>query len=200
MKGLTNIQKSVLTFIKKHVDAGLPLPSLREIAGHFGFGHTTARFHLMALERKGFIKKRSQRVSDYMIAEDHFNSPSTFDLVATIPAGTPLTIFEDTKDTFTVDKNFFGGGQLKAVYISGESMSGDSISDGDIGIIRLQKDWNKRDIVAVRVNGDEITLKRVRIKKNTVELIPSNPEFPVRRFPAEEVEIVGKLVGIIRKT
>jgi repressor LexA len=52
----------------------------------------------------------------------------------------------------------------------------------------------------VRVNGDEITLKRIRIKKNIVELIPSNPEFPVRRFPAEEVEVVGKLVGIIRKT
>jgi SOS-response transcriptional repressor LexA len=43
-------------------------------------------------------------------------------------------------------------------------------------------------------------LKRIRIKKNTVELIPSNPEFPVQRFPAGEVEIVGKLVGIIRKT
>ncbi len=200
MKGLTNIQKSVLTFIEKYVDAGLPLPSLREIASHFGFGHTTARFHLMALEKKGFIKKRSQRVSDYMIAEDHSDIPSTFDLVATIPAGTPLAIFEGKEDTFTVDKNFFGGGQLKAVYISGDSMSGDSISDGDIGIIRLQKDWNKRDIVAVRVNGDEITLKRIRIKKNTVELMPSNPEFPVRRFPAEEVEIVGKLVGIIRKT
>ena len=200
MKGLTSIQNSVLSFIKKHVDAGLPFPSLREIAGYFGFGHTTARFHLMALERKGYINKRSQRTSDYMLAEDHFNSPSTFDLVATIPAGTPLAIFESTKDTFTVDQNFFGGGQLKAVYISGESMTGDSISDGDIGIIRLQKDWNKRDIVAVRINGDEITLKRIRIKKNIIELIPSNPEFPVRRVSAEEVEIVGKLVGIIRKT
>jgi repressor LexA len=200
MKGLTNIQNSVLTLINKYVDAGLPLPSLREIAGHFGFGHTTARFHLMALERKGFIKKRGQRVSDYMIAEDRSNIPGTFDLVATIPAGTPLAIFEGKEDTFTVDSNFFGGGQLKAVYISGDSMSGDSISDGDIGIIRLQKDWNKRDIVAVRVNGDEITLKRIRIKKNVVELIPSNPEFPVRSFPVEEVEVVGKLVGIIRKT
>jgi len=200
MKGLTNIQKSVLRFIKKHVDAGLPTPSLREIAGYFGFRHTTARFHLLALERKGYINKRSQRVSDYFLAEDQSNSTNTFDLVATIPAGTPLAIFEGTKDTFTVDHNFFGGGQLKAVYISGESMTGDSISDGDIGIIRLQKEWNKRDIVAVRVNGDEITLKRIRIKKNIVELIPSNPEFTVRRLPAQEVEIVGKLVGIIRKT
>ena len=200
MKGLTNIQNSVLTFITKHVDAGLLFPSLREIAGHFGFGHTTARFHLMALERKGFIKKRNQRVSDYMLAEDHFNSPSTFDLVATIPAGIPLAIFEGTKDTFSVDHNFFGGGQLKAVHISGESMTGDSISDGDIGIIRLQKDWNKRDILAVRVNGDEITLKRIRVKKNIIELISSNPEFSVRRVPVEQVEVVGKLVGIIRKT
>ncbi len=200
MKGVTNIQNSVLTFITKHVDAGLPFPSLREIAGHFGFGHTTARFHLMALERKGFIKKRNQRVSDYMLAEDHFNSPSTFDLVATIPAGIPLAIFEGTKDTFSVDHNFFGGGQLKAVHISGESMTGDSISDGDIGIIRLQKDWNKRDILAVRVNGDEITLKRIRVKKNIIELISSNPEFSVRRVPVEQVEVVGKLVGIIRKT
>jgi len=51
----------------------------------------------------------------------------------------------------------------------------------------------------LRIEG-EITLKRIRKNHDRIELLPSNAEFPVRSVPAEQVEILGKLVGIVRKT
>ncbi len=54
MHELTSIQQQVYDYTRQILEQGLPFPSLREIAGHFGFKHTTARFHLKALEKKGY--------------------------------------------------------------------------------------------------------------------------------------------------
>lgn len=283
MKGLTKIQHQVYTFVSEQVKQQQPFPSLREIAAQFGFTHTTARFHLKALEKKGYIRQREQRLGDYLLQhtdqgkseqrkneygeyEEHKQHPNNlgtealnsfnpsghtssqaetaycFELVASIPAGIPATAYEESPEFFSVDNDFFGGGEIKALRVKGESMTGDAISDGDIALIRLQNEANQRDIVAVRVDT-EITLKRLRynterdeirteIVENTenvdssnraervediddiddiesierigrvkrIELIPSNPDFAIRSVVADQVEILGRLVGIIRKT
>jgi repressor LexA len=175
---------------------------LREIAQHFGFQHTTARFHLKALEKKGYVQQRSQRVSDYLLpellpAQDEMHAGS-FNLVARIPAGTPSPVFDETPESFSVTHNFFGGGDILGLTVVGDSMSGDSIADGDIAMIKRQQEANKGDILALRIE-DEITLKRLQIKSDKAHLLPSNPEHPVRVVPAASLEILGKLVGIIRK-
>jgi predicted ArsR family transcriptional regulator len=69
MESLTDIQQKVYDYTRQAIREGRPFPSLRDIATRFGFQHTTARFHLKALEKKGYIRQRSQRVSDYMLAE-----------------------------------------------------------------------------------------------------------------------------------
>ena len=200
MQDLTPIQNDVLAFVKRQVEAELPFPSLREIAGHFGFTHTTARFHLKALEKKGYIRQREQRISDYVLTQASSPKPAgMFALVASIPAGERASVYEETADMFAVDRDFFGGGNIQALTVRGDSMSGDAIADGDIAMLRLQQDASPGDILAVRVE-DEITLKRIRRNDDRIELLPSNPDFPVRSVPAEQVEILGKLVGIIRKT
>jgi len=208
MKQLTQIQYDVYDFVSTVVKEHQPFPSLREIANHFGVTHTTARFHLKALERKGYIRQREQRLGDYLLEEsvtatnesfEHKTTSACFELVASIPAGIPATAYEESTELFSVDNDFFGGGDIKALRINGESMAGDAISDGDIAMIRLQKEANKRDILALRI-GTEITLKRLRKTADKIELIPSNPDFSIRVVAAEEVEVLGRLVGIIRKT
>lgn len=199
MHELTTIQQQVYDYTRQMLAQGLPFPSLREIAGHFGFKHTTARFHLKALEKKGFIKQRQQRVSDYLLAEEPKAPQSGFMLVAKISAGAPMPVFDETSESFSVDHDFFGGGDIRGIRVSGESMTGDSIADGDIAMIKLQKDANKGDILAVRID-DEITLKRIKLVGDAFQLLPSNPEFPVREVPAQSLQIIGKLVGVIRKT
>ena len=198
METLTEIQQSVYDYTRQALKQGQPFPSLREIAGHFGFQHTTARFHLKALEKKGYIRQRSQRVSDYMLAEEETASGETFDLIARIPAGAPLPVFDETRESFSVTHDFFGGGDILAIRVVGDSMSGDSIAEGDIAMIRRQQEANKNDILALRIE-DEITLKRVELHGDEAHLLPSNPEHSIRVVPARQLEILGKLVGIIRK-
>jgi len=198
MHELTAIQQQVYDYTRQILEQGLPFPSLREIANQFGFKHTTARFHLKALEKKGYIKQRTQRVSDYLLAEDS-NQQQDFILVAKISAGAPMPVFDESSETFSVNHEFFGGGDIRGIRVSGESMTGDSIADGDIAMIKLQKDANKGDILAVRID-DEMTLKRIRLNGDTCQLIPSNPDFPIRDVPARDLQIIGKLVGVVRKT
>ena len=200
MQSLTDIQQAVYDYTRQAIEQGRPFPSLRQIANHFGFQHTTARFHLKALEKKGFIRQRSQRVSDYLLAaepEAEYNGDS-FDLVARIPAGAPLPVFDETRESFSVTRDFFGGGDILAIRVTGDSMAGDAIADGDIAIIRRQREANKGDILALRIE-DEITLKRMRLENDRARLLPSNPEHAERVVPANQLEILGKLVGIIRK-
>ena len=209
METLTDIQQAVYDYTRDALQQGLPFPSLREIAQHFGFQHTTARFHLKALEKKGYVRQRSQRVSDYLLPDLSDNlshnlaheieaHPGSFDLVARIPAGVPSPVFDETPQSFSVTHDFFGGGDILGLTVVGDSMSGDSIADGDIAMIKRQQEANKGDILALRIE-DEITLKRLQIKADKAHLLPSNPEHSVRVVPAASLEILGKLVGIIRK-
>ena len=212
MQILTAIQQAVYDYTRQVLEQGLPFPSLREIASQFGFKHTTARFHLKALEKKGFIRQRSQRVSDYLLTDGFTDEglrqqgamfeqfrPEQFRLAARIPAGTPSPVFDEASESFSVNRDFFGGGDIQAIRVAGESMSGDSIADGDIAMIKLQSEANKGDILAVRIE-DEITLKRIKLVGDRCQLIPSNPEFSIREVPARHLQIIGKLVGVIRKT
>jgi repressor LexA len=202
MESLTDIQKAVYDYTRQVLRLGQPFPSLRDIASHFGFQHTTARFHLKALEKKGFVKQRAQRISDYMLAADddtNFRaSTQSFDLIARIPAGAPLPVFDETRESFQVTHDFFGGGDILGIRVIGDSMSGDSIAEGDIAMIKRQQEANKGDILALRIDG-EITLKRIRLEGDKAHLLPSNPEHSIRVVPARQLEILGKLVGIIRK-
>ena len=198
MQSLTNIQQAVYDYTRQALKQGRPFPSLREIASHFGFQHTTARFHLKALEKKGFIRQRSQRVSDYMLPDEMDTRSRDFDLVARIPAGAPLPVFDETRESFSVTHDFFGGGDILGIRVVGDSMSGDSIADGDIAMIKRQQEANKGDILALRIE-DEITLKRLRLEGDKAQLLPSNPEHSIRVVPARQLQILGKLVGIIRK-
>jgi repressor LexA len=198
MQSLTDIQQAVYDYTRQALKQGRPFPSLREIASHFGFQHTTARFHLKALEKKGFIRQRSQRVSDYMLPEEMDTRSQDFDLIARIPAGAPLPVFDETRESFSVTHDYFGGGDILGIRVVGDSMSGDSIADGDIAMIKRQQEANKGDILALRIE-DEITLKRIRLEGDKAQLLPSNPEHSIRVVPARQLEILGKLVGIIRK-
>lgn len=199
MNELTPIQQQVYDYTCEVINQGLPFPSLREIAAHFGFKHTTARFHLKALERKGYIKQREQRVSEYFLPDRLFQNTEEFLLVAKISAGTPMPVYDESSESFSVDNAFFGGGDIRGIRVSGDSMSGDSIADGDIAMIKFQTNADKGDILALRIE-DEITLKRVNLIGDKAQLLPSNPDYPVREVPAQNLQIIGKLVGVVRKT
>lgn len=207
MRALTARQKEVLKFLESWNRRYGYSPTVREIAEHFGIQLNAVARHLRALEGKGVIERRRGRARALAIVSSpesssrssRFASP-VIPLVAAVPAGLPRAVEEHADEFIELSPEWFGSGVLRAVRVSGDSMSGDAIRDGDIAIIRVQPSAEPGDIVAVRIAGEEITLKHLRRSRSRwIELVPSNPDYPVRRVPAQNVEIIGKLVGIIRR-
>lgn len=196
METLTEKQREVLSIIKETENRGEGFPTLRLIAEKLDVNINTIQGHFEALQKKGWIQKQSQ----FGLTEEAKLDPCTFPHVATIPAGVPIEAFDHADRTIQFSHDFFGRGDLKAVTISGDSMSGDGICDGDIAVIQMQSQISKDEIAVVRIEKSEVTLKRVRKKKNTVELVPSNSRHKIRIVPAEDIEILGKLVGVVRRT
>ncbi len=175
------------------------MPSVRQLADELGIKSPNGVMgHLKALERKGYLKRQHPNTSAFKLPNRA--EPRGLPLLATIPAGPPQTTYDQADRYVDLSPSFFAQGDLVAVHISGESMAGDAIADGDIAIIQPQQEAAPHEIAAVRVGADEVTLKRVRLRGSWVELIPSNPDYPVRLEPADQVQIIGILRGIIRRT
>ncbi len=211
MKQLTTRQRQVLTLIESAFKKEGRLPSLQQIAQVLKVKSKSGVLrHIEALKKKGFLQSKIPDPSAFALAapqksvaflEAFSEKMSLFrvPLAAVVSAGTPRAAYDQADSFLELSSSYFGRGEQVAVKISGNSMDGDSISDGDIAIINRQQLAEKSAIVAVRVGAEEVTLKRLRQKDHIIELVPSNPTFPVRSVPADQVEIIGKMVGLIRK-
>ncbi|MEF7407927.1 S24 family peptidase [Pediococcus acidilactici] len=105
--------------------------------------------------------------------------------------GTEFTLVDDIDMTF----DYFW---LK---VHGDSMTGDGISEGDYALIKKTTEFNKNDICAVIVDGEEGTLKHVTQNEDSIVLTASNPIYPPRVFTGTDMNkilIAGKLVQIKR--
>lgn len=202
-KRLTPRQEEVLAIIKSRMSHTHVFPSLREIASLLGVtSKSGVASHIKALEKKGFLERQAPQTSGFALASKDSESvqQESFPLVATISAGSPQEVYEPETKPLQFSFDYFGGGVLKALKVEGQSMLGDAIDDGDIVIINTNVTrFNADNILAVRVMGGEFSLKRIRLKGDFVELIPSNPDFTITSFLKDEVEVVGAMVGLVRK-
>lgn len=119
-------------------------------------------------------------------------------IVGRIAAGTPILAVENIEGGLVVDKDLFKGDEFFAVQVKGDSMIDDHILDGDYAILRKQTTAEKGDVVAVLVD-EEVALKRFYPRGREVELRPANKRLRPLWFKANEVHILGKMVGLVRK-
>jgi len=207
MTELTKAQKRVLDFVQAELAASRSVPTLREIAARFGFaGHRAAAVHLAALKRKGFIesdvgKARSLRVTSPLkkLRSRIVDIP----LFGTIPAGTPQDREQDAEGCISVDIESIGYKptqsiqHLFAVRVTGDSMNGRHILDGDYVILERGPDPRNGQIVAAYVDGKN-TLKTFVQKGRKIYLKAENPKYPAI-VPAEELMIQGVFKALIRR-
>ena len=204
MTGPTKAQRRVLEFIQAESQADRPVPTLREIAERFGFaGHRAAAAHLDALKRKGFIesdtsKARSLRVISPMAK---LRSRSVdIPLFGSIPAGSPQTREQDAEGCVSVDVESIGFKPTRntfALRVTGDSMIGRHILDGDIVVLEHGPEPRHGDIVAALIDG-ESTLKTFLKKSGKPYLKAENPKYP-DLVPAQELMIQGVFKALIRK-
>lgn len=200
VKGLTERQREILDFIVRWVEEkGFP-PTLKEIASRFRLSSANAaRDHLMALERKGYLR-RHPGSSRSLTLEPAGRPPRGRPLVGMVPAGTPVLAEENFEGYLDLNE-FFGRGEgTFLLRVRGESMVGAGIHDGDLAVVRYQKEVAPGDIGVAFIDG-EATVKRIFPEKNGYRLQPENPAMkPLRVQPGkEEFCIAGRVIGVLRR-
>ena len=120
-------------------------------------------------------------------------------LYGRIAAGTPIEALRDETNLIEVPQNFIGLGEHYALEVEGDSMSDAGIFDGDHVIILRCSEAENGEIVVALVDQEEVTLKRLRRKGDSIALEPANKNYETRIFGPDRVRVQGRLVGLLRK-
>ena len=122
-------------------------------------------------------------------------------LYGRIAAGTPIEALRDPESTVEVPAGLLaqGRGDHYTLEVDGDSMVEAGILDGDTVVIRQCNTADTGDIVVALVEGVEVTLKRLRRKGQSIALEPANKRYETRIYGPDQVQIQGRLVGLLRQ-
>ncbi|MBP7704383.1 MAG: transcriptional repressor LexA [Caulobacter sp.] len=120
-------------------------------------------------------------------------------LLGRIAAGSPIEALQVERDRIPVSESLLGAGEHYVLEVQGDSMIEAGILDGDYVLIRKTDTAHSGEIVVALVEGEEATLKRLRKKGASIALEAANPKYQTRVYGPDQVEVQGKLVGLIRK-
>lgn len=198
MEGLTRRQEQVLEFIRESVRVDGYPPTVREICAELDLSSpSTVHAHLANLERLGLIKRdpTKPRALDVVGA---FRPPRPLPLVGRVAAGEPILAEENIEELVDVPAFLRRDDDDFVLRVHGESMLGAGIFDGDLIVVHAQEQVQNGEIAVVLV-GDEATTKRFYNQGRTVRLQPDNDNYEPIIVNADEVELVGRVVGVLRR-
>jgi repressor LexA len=120
-------------------------------------------------------------------------------MMGRIAAGVPISAIQNHSTDVSCPPDMLGSGEHYALEVKGDSMIEAGIHDGDTVIIRRCQSADNGDIVVALVEKEEATLKRLRKKGSTIALEAANPAYETRIFRPDQVDIQGRLVGLLRR-
>ena len=214
---LTARQQQILDLVQSAIERTGAPPTRAEIANELGFkSANAAEEHLQALARKGVIElvggtSRGIRLkSDTLRALNEargkqFSLPLpslsqlTLPLVGRVAAGSPILAQEHVEQTYLLEASMFPRRPDYLLKVKGMSMRDAGIIDGDLLAVQKSREARNGQIVVARL-GDEVTVKRFRRTRTTIELLPENPDFQPIIVPFGDVdfELEGIAVGLVR--
>ena len=198
MEGLTRRQEQVLDFIRESVRVNGYPPTVREICAELDLSSpSTVHAHLANLERLGLIKRdpSKPRALDVVGA---FRPPRPLPLVGRVAAGVPILAEENIEELVDVPGFLRRDDDDFVLRVQGDSMADAGIFNGDFIVVHSQDQAQNGEIVVALV-GDEATTKRFYNEGRTVRLQPENELYEPIIVNADEVELVGRVVGVLRQ-
>ncbi len=194
---LTPRQREIYEFIRSYVAATGYAPSVREICEAVKIRSPNGVLgHLRVLERKRLIEREPRKSRSIRLKQDPPLTPR-LPIAGVIAAGLPVEAVEDLE---MIDfSDLFNQPNLFVLRVRGDSMIEDQIADGDYVIVRRQPMARNGQVVVALVDNQDATLKRFYRERNTVRLEPANSQMePIVRH-ARDVEIIGVVIGVIRR-
>jgi repressor LexA len=120
-------------------------------------------------------------------------------LYGRIAAGTPIEALRDQSNSIGVPAGLVGSGEHYALEVAGDSMIDAGILDGDTVLIQRSETAENGQIVVALIDNNEVTLKRLRRRGDSIALEPANKDYETRIFGPDRVKVQGKLVGLMRR-
>jgi len=201
MTGLTPAQEKVFRFVREYITRHGYSPSYEEVRRHLGFKSLNSVYkHLKQLEGRGYLRtpwNNKKRAIDLTPLRSTVEAGAvSIPFLGTVAAGIPIEAVQ-TAESIEVPENFLGNGSNFALRVQGDSMIEDGIRDGDILIITQQPHAENGQIVVALVAG-KATVKKFYRRENEIELKPANSRMKSIVASAEEVEVVGVVMGLLR--
>jgi repressor LexA len=200
-------QRDILEFIEQQIrERGYP-PSVREIGDAVGLtSPSTVHSHLNTLQRLGYLRRDPTKPRAIEVRYD-VNSGAMMErrpvrhvpLVGDVAAGTDVLAEENVEELLPVPVDFTGDGELFMLRVRGDSMIEIGILDGDFVVATQIANPNNGDIVVAGIPGGEATIKTYSRSGAEVTLTPANSTMEPMQFTADEVEIYGKVVTVMRR-
>lgn len=192
---LTARQAEILEVIRNHIAEHHRPPSRPELARMLGIASTNAVFkHLAALEKKGAIELAPGSARGIRVKEE-----GGLPLVGRVAAGSPILALENMLGRYPVDPNLFRPCGHYMLQVRGMSMRDEGILDGDWVVVHRTHEAKNGQLVIARL-GDDVTVKRYKVRGHKAELQPANPDYQVIHIDLtrEKLHIEGVAVGVIR--
>jgi repressor LexA len=201
----TQRQKDILDFITRFLERHGHQPSYAQIARHFGVkSRATIAKHITALEKRGLLARQHEDGSfglNVKVEDNSSDSLCEVKLLGRIAAGAPLEVVE-YEERIPVPRFLLGRVKPDRVYalrVKGDSMIDEHICDGDIALIENRTDARDGEIVvALLIEDNQATLKRLYRRGMYIELQPANSQLQPLTVPANEVRVQGIFRGLLR--
>jgi repressor LexA len=208
MTGVPSTRLRILDFIRKFLDKRGYAPTVRDIARGCNISTpSVVQHHLNKLESQGHIYRDPEVFRSIRLTEKKREAISRVPLMGTIAAGLPIPV--PTSDSWTsvpeetlqlTDEVTRGKKGIYALRVKGTSLIDALVSDGDIVLMQPTSTVEEGEVAAVWLKTEqEVTLKKVYHEARRIRLQPANKEMEPIYYPPEEVEIQGRVIGVLRK-
>lgn len=190
-KILSPKRQAILEYIEAFTLEQGYCPSVREIAEAVGLrSPSTVHSHLKILEENGYLQKSKGKTRSLSVSGQisYKNVP----VLGTVRAGEPILAVQDAVGYVPFEGH---GDDLYALTIKGDSMKDAAILEGDIVVVRPQATAQNGQIVVALID-DEATVKRLKIDKKHIWLMPENPDYSP--IDGSECSILGVVVAVYR--
>lgn len=203
---ITRRQRQVYDFIAEFVQRNQYSPSFEEIGEGLGLSSlATVHKHITNLEKKGLLSRdyNRSRSIDLLPPKGRLkqsmsvNTGMVLPLLGRIAAGQPIEAIERPETISLAD--FVRSKEVFVLEVRGDSMQDEHIVDGDYVLVEKTKVAHNGDIVVALVEGADATLKRLYREGDKIRLQPSNARMKPIIVPARDVEIQGRVIGVLRK-
>jgi len=197
---LTKRQREILDFLNEFIQQHGYAPSLEEVGRRFGLSSlATVHKHLTNLQEKGFIKRAWNRSRSVELLQARVGGRAVeLPLLGYVAAGAPIEAIA-TAETIAVPEDLVGKRDTYVLRVKGESMIDEQIRDGDFVIVEDRKTAENGEMVIALLANSDVTLKKFYRENGHVRLQPANPSMQPILIPADQVQVQGVVVGVMRK-